>query len=86
MTDAAPDPWTFRFTASGPRLAEALDNYRALGFDVRTEPPAGLAGGNRGSTCGECGTETAEGAVMAIFTRAAAGDADDPIDDEGDEG
>ncbi len=86
MTDAAPDPWTFRFTASGPRLAEAVDNYRALGFDVRTEPSDALADGIRGPSCGECGTETAEGAVMAILTRTAAGDADDRIDDEGDEG
>jgi hypothetical protein len=86
MTDAVPDPWTFRFTASGPRLHEAVDNYRALGFDVRTEPSASLAGGNGGPACGDCGTETAEGTVMAIFTRATTRGADHRIDDEGDEG
>ncbi len=81
MTDAEPGPWTFRFTASGSRLREAVDNYRALGFDVRTEPAD-----DGGAGCGGCGTTTADGPVMAIFTRAADDGAGGWNDDVGDVG
>ncbi|HEX8729411.1 MAG TPA: hypothetical protein VF739_12350 [Ktedonobacterales bacterium] len=30
--------WTRRFTAIGARLQEAIDLYRALGFEIRLEP------------------------------------------------
>jgi multimeric flavodoxin WrbA len=30
--------WIQQFTASGDRLKEALDNYRTLGFEVKTVP------------------------------------------------
>jgi hypothetical protein len=30
--------WTRRFTAIGPRLNEAVELYRGLGFEIRLEP------------------------------------------------
>jgi hypothetical protein len=32
------DGWTRRFTAIGPRLSEAVEVYRELGFEIRLEP------------------------------------------------
>ncbi len=36
---AGVDGWTRRFMAMGSRLNEAVELYRALGYDVRLEPP-----------------------------------------------
>lgn len=45
--------WVRRFTAEEPRLSEAVEFYRALGFEVHLEPaaPEELGGEER---CGEC--------------------------------
>jgi len=39
------DGWERRFTASGSRLHEAIDEYTALGYEVKTVPIPRLQGG-----------------------------------------
>jgi multimeric flavodoxin WrbA len=56
--------WTQQFTASGARLEEALENYRMLGFEVKTIPIKEL--GCEG--CTVCFDDETETSVM-IFTR-----------------
>jgi hypothetical protein len=58
--------WTERFTASGERLREAIENYRRLGFAVRTIP----AGDLDLPGCRECFTDDHE-PTMLIFTKPA---------------
>ncbi len=58
--------WTERFTASGERLQEAIDNYRALGFLVKTIPAEELAGNG----CTECFTGEHDTTEL-IFTKPA---------------
>lgn len=56
--------WTRRFTASGDRLREAVENYRSLGFEVRTIPVREAAGDD----CTVCFTDEPD-PTMLIFTR-----------------
>jgi len=56
--------WTRQFTASGVRLEEALENYRMLGFEVKTIPIGEL--GCEGCTI--CFEDESDASVM-IFTR-----------------
>ena len=56
--------WTQQFTASGVRLEEALENYRMLGFEVKTIPIGEL--GCEGCTI--CFDDESDTSVM-IFTR-----------------
>jgi len=78
--------WTFRFTASGPRLDEAVQNYRDLGFEIRVEPSAPLAADAGGPGCGEGCCTSVDGPVMAIFTRPARSDAEEELfDSSGDD-
>lgn len=58
--------WVQRFTASGPRLQEAVKNYRLLGYEVKTIPVKEL-GGNGCTVCFEDETDDTE----MIFTRKA---------------
>ena len=71
------DGWVKQFVASEPRLSEAVNLYRALGFDVHLEP---LPPGQECSTCagteghgekGECRIcfEGFEDQYRIIFTR-----------------
>ena len=56
--------WMPRFTASGSRLTEAVDNYRSLGFEIKLLAAKDAANGE----CTECfsgGTDD----TMMIFTR-----------------
>ena len=56
--------WVRRFTASGARLEEAIENYRMLGFEVRTIPARELG-------CDECSVcfDDEKDTSMMIFTR-----------------
>lgn len=56
--------WTEQFTASGPRLQEAVENYEALGFEVKTVPVRELELGG----CTECFDDPHDQTMM-IFTR-----------------
>ena len=56
--------WIQQFTASGPRLEEAIENYQMLGFEVKTVPVREL--GQNG--CTVCFDDEND-ATMMIFTR-----------------
>jgi len=56
--------WTQQFTASGDRLQEAVENYRMLGFEVRTIPVKEL----KLNDCAVCFDDETDETVM-IFTR-----------------
>lgn len=56
--------WTQQFTASGPRLQEAIENYRMLGFEVKTIPVKEL----ELEGCTICFEDGSDETVM-IFTR-----------------
>lgn len=69
-TPLARDGWTRRFTAIGPRLAEAIAMYRELGFEVRLEPvPLGEMDTTHAAGCEQCFVMTH---ARAIYTRPAA--------------
>jgi hypothetical protein len=53
----ARDGWTRRFTAIGPRLSEAVEVYRGLGFEIRLEPAepgAEEVADSETATCEQC--------------------------------
>ena len=56
--------WNPQFTASGPRLDEAIENYEMLGFEVKTVPVLEL-------DCGDCSVcfEDENDKTVMIFTR-----------------
>ena len=56
--------WVQQFTASGPRLQEAIENYRELGFEVKTIPVKELDS----DSCTVCFEDESDDTVM-IFTR-----------------
>jgi hypothetical protein len=56
--------WVERFTASGSRLEEAIDNYRRLGYEVKIIPVKELGGNG----CTACFEDESDDTVM-IFTR-----------------
>lgn len=56
--------WVRRFTASGTRLQEAVENYRDLGLEVKTVPVSEL----KSDGCSVCFDDENDGTVM-IFTR-----------------
>ena len=57
--------WVRQFTASGDRLREAVENYRMIGFEVKTVPVRDLKLGD----CTVC-FEDENDETMMIFTRA----------------
>lgn len=57
--------WQQQFTASGPRLLEAIDNYRHLGFEVKTIPVKEL--GHEG--CAVCFDDESDDTVMIFIRR-----------------
>lgn len=59
--------WKQQFSASGARLEEALDNYRHLGFEIKTVPMREL----ECDGCTICFDDESDDSVM-IFTRKAA--------------
>lgn len=61
------DGWTRRFTAVGPRLNEAIDLYRGLGFEICLEPaePGAETVAER-SSCDQCFVMTL---ARTIYTR-----------------
>jgi len=60
--------WVQQFTASGPRLQEAIENYETLGFEVKTVPVTELDQNG----CTAC-FEDENDATMMIFTRKISG-------------
>ncbi|MFH1893835.1 MAG: hypothetical protein ABIK83_14275 [Candidatus Zixiibacteriota bacterium] len=56
--------WVQRFTASGSRLQEAIENYRMLGYEVKTIPAKELDQND----CSVCFEDENDDTVM-IFTR-----------------
>ena len=56
--------WIEQFTASGPRLEEAIENYEMLGFEVKTVPVKDLDLDG----CTECFDDPTD-MTMMIFTR-----------------
>jgi len=56
--------WEPRFSASGARLAEALENYRNLGYEVKTIPVKELIADG----CKICFEDESDDSAM-IFTR-----------------
>ncbi len=56
--------WTRRFLAGPPRLGEAIELYRALGFEVHLEPP------QPEELAKECeGCQAALGLFRVVYTR-----------------
>ena len=72
--------WTQQFTASGTRLAEALENYRMLGFEIKTIPIQQLGCGG----CTICFEDSNDASVM-IFTRPTGKPPDDELYESVDE-
>jgi hypothetical protein len=69
--------WFQRFTASGFRLQEATENYRMLGFEIKTVPIKEL----EQNGCTVCFEDESDDTVM-IFTREKpAAQVDDLYDD-----
>jgi hypothetical protein len=68
--------WTQQFTASGSRLEEAVENYRKLGFEVKTVPVKDL----NQNGCTICFEDANDETVM-IFTRNRRSIKDDLFDD-----
>lgn len=74
--------WTRRFTALGARLSEAIELYRALGYELRLEPAdageasAASGAGRQDESCAQCVVMTL---ARTIYTRrpATAGDGGD---------
>jgi hypothetical protein len=58
------DGWKKMFAAKEPRLSEAVELYKSLGFDVRLEP---IRPENVDSDCTECFEKDSEGYKM-IYT------------------
>ena len=58
------DGWKQQFTASGARLEEAVDNYRALGFEVKTVSVKEFSSDG----CTICFDDESDNSMM-IFTR-----------------
>lgn len=56
--------WIQQFTASGPRLHEAIENYLEIGFEVKTVPVKDLDL----EGCTVCFDDESDETVM-IFTR-----------------
>ena len=57
--------WTRRFVASPERAAEAIELYRLMGLEVRTEKPAAEDFNDGCSGCAETGCRT----DLVIYTR-----------------
>jgi hypothetical protein len=55
------DGWTRQFVAGEPRLSEAADMYRELGFEVLLEPLPGVP------DCETCGGAEGEAECRACF-------------------
>lgn len=66
------DGWTRRFTALGSRLSEAVELYRALGYELRLEPADASETDLSGEACAQCVVMTL---ARTIYTRPAVGPA-----------
>lgn len=60
----AAEGWEKQFSVSGPRLEEALETYKSLGYETKTVPMTELECGD----CNICFEDSADKSVM-IFTR-----------------
>lgn len=69
--ELAAQGWTRRAMLNQPRLGEVVEQYRALGFEVRLEP-ADPSGGRDSDGCGAClGQPETAGQYKVVFTRPA---------------
>jgi hypothetical protein len=59
--DLEAEGWTRQFLAGEPRLSEAAEMYRELGFEVLLEPLP------REPDCGTCGASEGEAECRACF-------------------
>jgi hypothetical protein len=59
------DGWTRQFSASEPRLSEAVESYQEIGMEVRLEPVDTTP---RDGACNVCVSENPE-YVKVIYTR-----------------
>ncbi len=76
--------WTRRFTAIGPRLNEAVELYRGLGYELRLEPADAGEVGLSDETCAQCLVMTL---ARTIYTRRpVTGATDASNEDTGDRG
>lgn len=57
--------WTRRFLATPERAAEALELYRSMNLEVRTEKPSAADFGEGCTACAETGCQTS----VMIYTR-----------------
>ena len=71
------DGWEPRFSASGARLTEAIENYTNLGFEIKTVPVKELIADG----CKICFDDESDQSAM-IFTRGTGKTADDDLFDE----
>jgi len=69
--------WEPRFSASGSRLAEAIENYKSLGFEIKTIPVKELIVDG----CKICFDDESDQSAM-IFTRKSGNTKKDDLFDE----
>jgi len=69
--------WVQQFTASGPRLQEAIENYEMLGFEVKTVPVKE----DIESDCTVCFDDENDDTMMIFTRKTPAAQADDLYDD-----
>ena len=69
--------WIQQFTASGPRLQEAIENYEMLGFEVKTVPVKEVIQ----SDCTVCFDDESDDTVMIFTRKTSAAQVDDLYDD-----
>ena len=70
--------WQQRFSASGTRLTEAIEEYRGIGFEIKTIPVTELPP----SECSICFEDETDQSVMIFVRPAASPVADELFDDE----
>lgn len=69
--------WEPRFSASGPRLDEAVENYGNLGFEVKTIPVKELIADG----CKICFDDESDQSAMIFTRKTGDGEKDDLFDE-----
>lgn len=64
--------WVKQFTTSEPRLSEAVENYRQLGFEVHLEPVSPEACRSNGQCTACFDSPEAADSLKIIYTRPSA--------------
>jgi hypothetical protein len=73
------DGWTRRFVANEPRLSEAVELYRSMGYEVYLEPLPTVDSDSAEEESGECRTcfKGFEGQYKIIYTRPQKGESEE---------